>query len=267
MKTIIYYFTGTGNSLAAAREIATALGDCDLVPIASLKDTTGVIIPGAERVGIVCPVYFAGLPLMVGEFAGRLDLSSALYVFGIVTYGGSGSAPALRQLNGLLQAKHGRGLDAGFSAKMPGNYIFMYGSPGGKKQADLLAAADQKIRELIPVITRLEHRDLPRSLFGELLHAVAYPYFASRAHTEDRKFSVTGACTSCGTCTKVCPAENIVLEEGKPVWQHRCEVCCACIHTCPAGAIQAGPRTAARQRYRNPSIPIAELKKQSGRLP
>ena len=29
MKTIIYYFTGTGNSLAAARKIAAALGDCE----------------------------------------------------------------------------------------------------------------------------------------------------------------------------------------------------------------------------------------------
>ena len=73
MKTIIYYFTGTGNSLAAAKKIAAATGDCKLIPIALLQKTSGDIVPVAERVGIVCPVYFSGLPLMVAECAGRLD--------------------------------------------------------------------------------------------------------------------------------------------------------------------------------------------------
>ena len=69
MKTIIYYFTGTGNSLAATQKIASLLGDCELVPIASFKDITGDIVPEAERIGIVCPVYDSGLPILVGEFA------------------------------------------------------------------------------------------------------------------------------------------------------------------------------------------------------
>ena len=82
MKTIIYYFTGTGNSLAAAKRIVSGIGDCDLVPFASLQDTTGDMTPGTDRVGIVCPVYFSGLPVMVAEFAGRLDLSrSAVHIF------------------------------------------------------------------------------------------------------------------------------------------------------------------------------------------
>src|SRR5690554_2082546 len=52
MKTVIYYFTGTGNSLAAARKVAAALGETELVPIASLAITPGTITPDADRVGI-----------------------------------------------------------------------------------------------------------------------------------------------------------------------------------------------------------------------
>ena len=48
MKTIIYYFTGTGNSLAAAKKIAAALKDCELVPIASLEGYTGKDRPGSR---------------------------------------------------------------------------------------------------------------------------------------------------------------------------------------------------------------------------
>jgi flavodoxin len=59
MKTIIYYFTGTGNSLIVARKIAAVLGDCELIPFASQRTTRADIVPHAERVGIVCPVYFS----------------------------------------------------------------------------------------------------------------------------------------------------------------------------------------------------------------
>lgn len=259
MKTVIYYFSGTGNSLSVAKKIAAALVDCEMVPIASLTDTPGIITPVAERVGIVCPVYFAGLPLMVAEFAGRVNYSHCRYTFAVVTLGGSGGGPTLRQLDRLIVHGHGRRLDAGFSVKMPGNYILMYSSPAGKKQVDLLASADREIATIIPVIERCEHRDIPQAIFSKILHFVAYPWFASHARDTAKKFTVTNACTSCGTCVKVCPAENIDLVEGRPVWKDRCEVCCGCIHLCPAGAIQASPRTVKRHRYRNPSVSIADL--------
>ena len=258
MKTIIYYFTGTGNSLAAARKIAAVLGDCELVPVASLKETKDGIVPDAERVGIICPVYFSGLPLMVAGFAGRLDLSRSQYTFAVVTYGGSGGPSTLRQLDSILTVRN-RGLDAGYMVKMPGNYILMYSSPAGKNREDMLARADTQIMDIAGAISRCERRKLPSSLVSNLVHALAYPWFASHVHEDDRKFTVSEDCTSCGTCAVICPAANIELVEGKPVWKHHCELCCGCIHLCPAGAIQAGPGTVTRERYRNPSVSVQEL--------
>lgn len=100
MKTVIYYFTGTGNSLAAATRIAASLGDTELVPIAAFRNTAARLAPGAGRVGIVCPVYFTGLPAMVAAFAEHLNLSGAEYIFSVVTHGGGGGAAALRQSTG-----------------------------------------------------------------------------------------------------------------------------------------------------------------------
>ena len=85
MKTIVYYFTGTGNSLAAAKAICVRLGDCELVSIPALAGSPAEIIPGADRVGIVCPVYDFGLPSIVAEFAERLDLSGTGYCFAVLT--------------------------------------------------------------------------------------------------------------------------------------------------------------------------------------
>ena len=265
METILYYFTGTGNSLAAAKEIAAALGDCDIVPIASLMDTPGDVVPAAERVGIVCPVYFAGLPAMVATFAERLDLTGAKYVFSVVTFGGSGDAPALQQLHAILTTKSGRGLDAGFGVKMPGNYVLMYEPPTGTKREKMLADAKGAFVRITDTIRKGGRQDLPSSFILQALHSLMYPRFIAGVHDKDRNFSVTDACTSCGTCAAVCPAGNIELIDQRPVWKHRCELCCACIHLCPVQAIQAGRGTAKRQRYRNPDTSIADLKNQRER--
>jgi flavodoxin len=129
MKTVIYYFTGTKNSLAMANRICQGLGDCEAAPIASFVGIKGEITPPADRVGIVCPVYFLGLPAMVAGFAGQLELSHSGYTFAVVTMGDSGGSAALRQLDGILRERTGRGLDAGFMVRMPGNYILMYEPP------------------------------------------------------------------------------------------------------------------------------------------
>ena len=59
-KNIIFYFSGTGNCLDMARNIAAVLGDTDLV---SLRNYPALTDTGdAERVGFVFPCYGGGAP-------------------------------------------------------------------------------------------------------------------------------------------------------------------------------------------------------------
>jgi ferredoxin len=262
MKTILYYFTGTGNSLAAAEGLSRALGDCELVSIASARETSGMVKHEADRVGIVCPVYFFGLPALVADFAARLDTKGVPYRFAVVTMGGSGGSAALRQLDGILRrrgGRGGRGLDAGFMVKMPGNYVLMYGSPTGSRRDQILAEADRQVKEIAGTVARGHHAKLPWSTLASLVHLVMYPRFIAGVHGADRKFTVDERCTSCGVCAEVCPVGNIRLEAGRPTWLHRCEQCMACIHLCPTEAIQSGPDTEKRQRYRHPAVKVASL--------
>ena len=90
MKTILYYFTGTGNSLAVAR-------------------------------AIVYPLYAMGLPNIVIRFFGILDLSDAGYVFSVVTEGGRYGSPT-KQIAALAK-QSGHDLDAAWWIQMPDNYI------------------------------------------------------------------------------------------------------------------------------------------------
>ena len=61
-------------------------------------------------------------------------------------------------------------------------------------------------------------------------------------------------CTGCGRCAALCPERTISLVSGRPVWQGECTRCLACLHRCPAGAIQYGRGTEKRERYVNPKV-------------
>lgn len=263
MKTIMYYFTGTGNSLAVAEELARHLGDSDLVPIASIVKTQTPVAPEADRIGIICPVYFFGLPSIVADFARHLNLARIQYIFAIVTMGGSGGSTTLRQLDRILKGNPGqKGLDAGFSVKMPGNYVLMYDSLRENQRNRILGEADRCVEEIGAIINRGIRRRPPWSPFASIIHCLMYPRFIAGVHDRDKKFTVDNRCSSCGLCAEVCPVANIRLEAGRPVWLHHCEQCMACIHLCPTLAIQAGPKTEGRKRYRHPRLKIKALKNQ-----
>jgi ferredoxin len=267
MKTTIYYFTGTGNSLAMARELcaylSSSLDECKLVPIASIGRKQDAIILDADRIGIVCPVYNAGLPIIVAEFAERLTLPSSSYVFSIITMRRYGT-PALNQLNAVFKRHAGRGMDSGFTIRMPVNYIMRVDPPDEKERNEILAKADKRIKEIADSIASGAKMPPKAGLFSSFATHLLYNGFRKNVHGSDKKFCADKDCISCGACARVCPVKNITLIEGKPTWSHHCELCCACIQLCPTSAIQYGKKTATRKRYKHPALSVADMKKQRG---
>ena len=67
-----------------------------------------------------------------------------------------------------------------------------------------------------------------------------------------KKFYATDACISCGKCERVCPTQNVRLENGRPVWGKKCTHCMACICRCPEEAIEYGKHSRGLPRYTFP---------------
>ncbi len=263
MRTL-YWFSGTGNSLAVARRVAEECGDARLVPIASLR---GRDIRGEGAVGIVCPVYFYDLPLVVKEFLGRLDVSRAEYVFAALTAGGFPGGAA-REARRLLTAA-GRAPDAIHQIVMPGNYVAMYdvltGDALARHVADARAAAERVAADVARCSARHVRESLAARGLNRLVGATFGRRFVATCRGRDQRFHVTDACTRCGVCARVCPVGNVELTDGRPHWLGHCEQCFACVHWCPARAIQVrGTASARRGRYHHPDASLDDLASQRG---
>ncbi len=263
MSSAIYYFSGTGNSLAAAKELAAELGDATLYPIPkvmrAVKESERNFSPKAETIVIVFPVYMAGLPRMVAEFAARLQVEEGKSVYGIATYGGM-AGRVMFQLDSLLK-KNGQGLKGGFLLKMPDNCIILFNTPSKSKQESLLRVEKLKLKEVAGMIKEgAEHAfesDYP--VVNRLLSGPVYKGAIKHFKDNDHGFFVTEKCNGCGVCARVCPVGNIKIEEGKPKWQHDCEQCMACIQWCPMEAIQHSKGTEKKERYRHPDVKVEEF--------
>jgi hypothetical protein len=77
MKTTLYYFTATGNSLNVARKLADLLEESELIPIAKVWQQAE-ILANTENVGFVFPLYFSGVPDIVEQFVKKLELENTV---------------------------------------------------------------------------------------------------------------------------------------------------------------------------------------------
>jgi ferredoxin len=262
MSTKILYFTGTGNSLYAAKRLAAGLNPVELIGMAGLPPTGEIRMMETERVGLVFPSYAFGLPKLVTEIVARLVVPETTFVFAVVTCGGH-AGKTVPNLDNRLRER-GIHLSAGFVLTAPGNYTPLAGAPPEEKTRTLLNRLDHRIDEILPDILAKTASPLESDWFLlKLFSPVVSAGFLRSVHGSDRKFRAEETCTFCGLCAKVCPVGNIrQTGREKPQWQGHCQQCMACLQYCPVEAIQFGWMTKGRRRYRNPFITIEEISTQ-----
>lgn len=257
MKTTLFVFTGTGNSLQVARELGDKIGETQIAMIPqALKK--GIDL-SADRIGIIFPVYMWGMPLIVKRFVDAMNAGPEKYIFGVATCGGSICGTLLKMAEAL--AAKGMKLSAGYKVKMPGNYIPMYGALADKKQEKLFTAARERISYIAEQTKNAADGPVEKGfpLFNWLLSGLFYKVSSPQIPGMDKGYFADDKCNGCGICAQICPVENIKIVSGKPEWQHACEQCMACLQWCPREAIQLGKNTQHRKRYRHPAVKVGDL--------
>lgn len=254
MKNMIYYFTGTGNSLRAAQVIATQLGDTEIISMRCVpKDVPSM---DAERIGFIFPVYHWTMPEHVIHFVERVKLNPKAYIFAV-------STPAM--INGgcqdklaeLLQEKHCT-LSYGEKVYSVANYVAMYPPfPDPKKR---VPKTEVQLASIAQDIVQKKLRNHPHAnAMTRWLAPRKMQKFIEHCPSNDKYFSVWDDCISCGLCAKVCPSHNISFENGKPTFLHQCSQCMACISFCPKQAINFPKYTRERKKYHNPHVTVTDV--------
>lgn len=254
---MIFYFTGTGNSLQAAKNIAWHNNE-QLISIAremnSFDGKFEYALREGEIIGFIFPVYAWAPPKMVLDFIEKLKFNNYKnnYIFSVATCG-ENIGNTMKVLDNLLK-KNNMKLKSGFSLKMPNNYIIIGDIDSQKVQTEKLSAAEEDLRNINRIIKEKNEGVfiVNKGLFPGILTSVINPLFNKNA-INTKKFRVSDKCNSCGLCQKVCNSNTIRVNK-KPQWGDKCTQCLACIHICPVKAIQYGKTTEQKGRYINPNI-------------
>lgn len=273
-KVVIYYFSGTGNSLHVARELLRRIPEAKLIPMVSLLVKEVIEIHG-DTVGFVFPTYLSSVPVLVRRFLRKLDFKSTPYIFAITTSGGALSLANL-QIERILKKK-GQNLDSFFILTMALN------QPTGLKPAfipsdkdwvnritqDEIAKLEAEVQNRLDSIQNviiakeiISEADTSRPLISLLMAPADY---ASEHSNTQIHYYADSECTGCGICEKVCLSQKIKIINQIPEWQKdvKCFYCYACFNFCPRQAILIrnfrNSYTEKSGRYSHPEITADDI--------
>jgi ferredoxin/flavodoxin len=270
---VMYYFSGTGNSLIVAQDIAENI-HAPLIPIPSQREKKSIAID-ADIMGIVFPVYYGDLPPIIGRFAEKLETIDDTFIFAVCTYGG-GVGDSLTTLGRIIHS-HGGELSAWYGVHMPQN---AFSKPW--ENHEKIFKKEKKKAEIISKKSNMKKKGI---FFSDMIsYAILFPfnplfkYLAKRGlakltdsssflsmeeliHRSDVGYKATEECTGCGICSHVCPVDNIQIIDDRPVWLHHCENCLACYAWCPHKAIE-GKIAQEGYYYHHPNVTYSDIANQ-----
>lgn len=247
---MIFYFTGTGNSLYVAKQI-----DCSPLSIPQIMKEENLVFED-ECIGIVAPIYGHEMPNMVKEFLKKAQFHTK-YFFLILTYGNRhGGATEL-----AYEYCHSCHIKVNYInvIEMVDNWLPSFDM---NEQKMIDKHVDQQLSQIIKDIhDKKEYISQVTDKDRE-----AHQQFLDRMSTFNEGLwqhliQITNKCVGCGICEKVCPSSSIHISENKACFTPgNCQTCFACVHACPKKAIGLSiPEKNANARYRNEHISLQEL--------
>ena len=245
---MIFYFTGTGNSLYAAKKLADEGEEIVSVVEALRGKAFHCTLKEGEKLGFVFPVYFYTVSDPVLELVRDLTVENASFVYAVIPCGAS-----IGTAGGFLKSelkKRGLELQRVDALVVPDGALIFYDIDSPEKMEKQLEAATKELASIKQAIDRREGNSIKGSpALGKAWLAAYHACMGTKPFHADEK------CIGCGKCASICPTGAIKMVDGRPAWtKNKCLKCCGCINRCPVSAIQYGKRTANRGRYVNPIL-------------
>ena len=271
-KRVVLYFTGTGNCLHIARELAGPDGEVLSIP-QLVKE--GKYEIDADEIGIVYPIYGHMPPNMVRRFIEKAKLN-ADYLFAVLTYGA-------RKCNAVeiwddISRKAGKNFDYIGTIVMVDNWLPNFDM---NEQIKMDKHIPENLAKITADISKQKHWKEPVTQEERDMHDGFMQFSGIDPATgflvqSQKYFDITDACIACGACVSVCPRGNYKLTDSGVSTDGDCEFCFACIQNCPQKAIKfkkndSDPLLARGEanpdaRYRNEHISLMDIKRSNNQF-
>ena len=248
---MILYFSGTGNSLAIARNIAQSTND----RVMTLTEAVQQELTAEKRIGLVYPSYDFNMPPAVRLLLPQLKISADAYVFVIISCGAQ-AGNCIWTAKRLLR-KQGVRLAYSHKVRVPDNSAIAFGRNPNNQIWKFERFAFRLERIIADV--KVERHELHFNGWSFLGWLMGQTFLEKgMIRTLGPKVN-TDKCIGCGICEKVCPINNIVVNEKADIGKH-CTLCFGCVHFCPQQAITTNGREALKERqYHHPEITLKDM--------
>lgn len=250
---MVLYFSGTGNSRHVAEHIAQTTEDVLVSLNDAIKhDRREPFISKEKPFVFVCPTYGWRIPRVMETYLRSNRFQGSQTVYFVMTCG-SDSGHAIAYIQTLCREK-GWTLQGFAEVVMPENYVALFPVPSPAEAAEIMARAEPAIAQIAEdihagnALSCKTNVSLADRMKSGIVNSCFYSMFVSA-----KGFYETEKCTHCGKCAKLCPLNNITMQEGTPHWGENCTHCMACICGCPREAIEYKKNSLGRYRYYLPA--------------
>ena len=250
-ENIIFCYSGTGNCLDMANNIAKRLGNTDIVMMRKYPAVTDV--RGAKRVGFVFPCYGGGLPGHVERYLHDIKVDPESYTFAVqqcAAYAGEG----LYKLNELIPLDYWKKVTHQDAAIWLFPHELMLPLMGAKEAQARSEHFAEKIANEVKAGVKTKRKP-SKAVVNKVEHAK----WTELARTIGMQLNANDDCVLCGQCAKLCPTGNIRYQGRAVVFGDKCISCCGCVEYCPKQAINFGKITEKRERYHNVNVTPDDL--------
>lgn len=266
-KRVILYFTGTGNCLYVARQLADEY--TELLSIPQLVKQNKFEIE-ADEIGIVYPIYGHMPPNMVRQFISRANLKAS-YMFAVLTYGNRKCSAV--EIWDDISRQCGLQFDYINTLIMVDNWLPNFNM---NEQILIDKHIPENLQKIASDLAERKHwhehvTEEERQQHQAFLDRTGIDPAVGFALKCEDYFMVTNSCIGCGACVSVCPRGNYEQTSHGVKMQGDCEFCFACIQNCPQKAIQfvnnendpflSNGEKNPNARYRNEHVSLVDIKR------